>query len=109
MSRTSCMKHQHAPIWKKTKRADGNFGDGSVTADYNVIGVRPSSRPRAQRAAVVPMRPIPLGLARVPALLRPRTGALRRGDPPPSLTQYFSFRIRLVNRARSGYVGVVWN
>ena len=34
------------------------------------------------------MRPIPLGLARVPTLPRPRTGALRRGDPPPSLTQY---------------------
>src|SRR5712664_2787496 len=34
------------------------------------------------------MRPIPLGLARDPTLLRPRTGALRRSDPPPSLTQY---------------------
>jgi len=28
------------------------------------------------------MPPIPLGLARVPTLLRPRTGALRRGYPP---------------------------
>ncbi len=35
------------------------------------------------------MRPIPLGLARVPTLLRPRTGALHRGDPPTSLTQYY--------------------
>ena len=45
--------------------------------------------PVAGRAPVVPMRSIPLGLARVPTLLRPRTGALRRGNPPsPSLTQY---------------------
>src|SRR2546427_2233254 len=73
------------------------------------------ARPRAQRAPVVPMRPIPLGLARVPTLLRPRTGALRRGDPPPSLTQYFSspidtlplFAVRLLHernrrKARQG-------
>src|SRR5213592_3790844 len=37
------------------------------------------------------MGPIPLGLARVPTLLRPRTGALRRGDPPPSPTQPRNF------------------
>ena len=57
------------------------------------------ARPRAQRAPVVPMRPIPLGLARVPTLLRPRTGALRRGDLPPSLTQYqfFHFFLALVS------------
>src|SRR5438046_10043186 len=39
------------------------------------------------------MRPIPLGLAHFATLLRPRTGALRRGDPPPSLTQYFLQRL----------------
>src|SRR6266702_7637216 len=59
---------------------------GSATADYNVIGVRPSSG--AASTGCSDASDSIGGLARVPTLLRPRTGALRRGDPPPSLTQY---------------------
>src|SRR6266568_9262838 len=59
---------------------------GAVTADYNVIGVRPSSG-AASTGCSDASNSIG-GHARVPTLLPPKTGALRRGDPPPSLTQY---------------------
>src|SRR5437667_10710444 len=73
------MNHRlHEPSGQKNKR--------SVTADYNAVGVRPSSGAASTGCSDASDS---IGARSRSDIAAPEdAGALRRGDPPPSLTQY---------------------
>src|SRR6266478_4055636 len=89
ISRTWCVTPVEFKVWR----------NGSARTGYNGIGVRPSSGAASTERAETSNS---IAVDRVPTLLRPGTGALRRGDRPPSQTHY-SLAVAAIREMRRSF------